>query len=147
MPADSNKGKNTPIIRLLFALFTGVGLGYLYFSPTLSPNSTDAPKGKICLVIDDFGFAQNQLVEDFINLDENITLAVIPSAPYSKTIGKMADSLGIETIIHMPMESYEEEYNRYNISLHNRLNEPLVEEKISAAFAEIPTDVGMNNHQ
>ena len=148
MPAaESHPGNNTPIIRILLALLTGVGLGYLLFYPSNFISEGNKPKGKICLVIDDFGFVHNQLVEEFITLDANITLAVIPSAPYSKVIGELAEDGGVETIIHMPMESYEEEYNRYTNSLHERLNEQLVEEMIRSAFEEIPTAVGMNNHQ
>ena len=148
MPAsESPQGNNLPVIRILLALLSGVGLGYILFSPENIFSKGNRPKGKICLVIDDFGFAHNQLVEDFITLDANITLAVIPSAPYSKVIGEMVKDGGVETIIHMPMESYEKEHNRYTISLHDRLNEQLVEEKIKSAFEEIPTAVGMNNHQ
>ena len=85
--------------------------------------------------------------KSFIQLNENITVAIIPGTPYAQDIGRYADSIGIETIIHMPMESYEKENINYPISLHDRLNSTLIEEKINYAFDEIPTALGMNNHQ
>ena len=140
-------GNNFSIIRLFIVLLIGVSAGYFLSSPENPINEAHKSKGRICLVIDDFGFAHNQLVDGFFSLDANITLAVIPFEPYSKFIGNLADSLGVETIIHMPMESYEKENDQYTVTLHERLNEQLVEEKINAAFSEIPSAVGMNNHQ
>ena len=72
-------------------------------------------------------------------LNENMTMAIIPGTPYAKSIGEYADSLGIETIIHMPMESFENEDIIYNISLNDKLNAALVEKRVRYAFNEIPT--------
>ena len=47
----------------------------------------------------------------------------------------------------MPMESHEEDNIKYAVSLNEKLNAALVEEKIQFAFNEVPTALGMNNHQ
>ena len=47
----------------------------------------------------------------------------------------------------MPMESYEKDNAKYAISLNEKLNAALVEERIRIAFKEVPTALGMNNHQ
>ena len=36
--------------------------------------SSAKPKGKICLVIDDFGYAHNETIDGFMSLDNSITL-------------------------------------------------------------------------
>ncbi len=99
------------------------------------------------MVIDDFGFAFNSDVEDFLHLNKNITAAIIPGTPYAETIGHYAHQNGVETIIHMPMESHEEDNTEYAVSLNEKLNAALVDERVRFAFEEIPTALGMNNHQ
>ncbi len=131
-----------PFVRLIIASLIGIVIGYYLFS--LDQGKV---KGTICLIIDDFGFAQNNEIEKFFHLNENITVAIIPGTPYAGSIGSYADSVGIETIIHMPMESHEDDDTEYPISLNEKLNATLVEEKVRFAFYEVPTALGMNNHQ
>jgi hypothetical protein len=45
------------------------------------------------------------------------------------------------------MESHEDDDTEYPISLNEKLNATLVEEKVRFSFNEIPTALGMNNHQ
>ncbi|MBC8255724.1 MAG: divergent polysaccharide deacetylase family protein [Candidatus Marinimicrobia bacterium] len=149
MPPFTKQKTNPPLLRLLFSVLIGVIIGYLIFSKSESKLFLFHPsaKGTICLVIDDFGFAMNSDVEDFLQLNENITAAIIPGTPYAEQIGKYAQSIGVETIIHMPMESHEVDNTEYPISLNEKLNAALVEERIQYAFEEVPTALGMNNHQ
>ena len=150
MPPFSPKQRpNPPLLRLLFTAIIGVIIGYLIFSDSESKSFLLKPsvKGTICLVIDDFGFAMNSDVEDFLHLNKNITAAIIPGTPYAETIGEYAHQNGIETIIHMPMESHEEDNTEYAVSLNEKLNATLVDERVRFAFEEIPTALGMNNHQ
>ena len=144
MISPYSQPKSIPLIRLIFASLIGVSIGYyLYFAL----DQEKEVKGIICLVIDDFGFAQNSMVENFFQLNQNLTVAIIPGTPYAESIGKYADSLGMETIIHMPMESHEKDDTEYPVSLNEKLNADLVEEYIQSAFNEIPSALGMNNHQ
>ena len=61
------------------------------------------PKGKICIVIDDFGTDKNY--EQYFDLHENLVFAVIPNTTYSNQISQQAEQRDIETIVHMPMET------------------------------------------
>ena len=133
-----------PLYRIITTSIIGIVIGYSLFS--IFENDRKV-KGIICLVIDDFGFAQNKDVQDFFQLNKNITVSIIPGTPYAKTIGQYADSMGIETIIHMPMESHEKDGTEYPIYLNEKLNSSIVEERIRLAFNEVPTALGMNNHQ
>jgi len=128
-------------LTIIFMLFIGYCSYYYYLKEEIKF------KGTICIVIDDFGFSNNNTILEFLNLNPNLTIAIIPGTPYAQWIGRYADSLNIETIIHMPMESHNDDHRSYPISLNEKLNDTLVKKRIQAAFNEIPTAVGMNNHQ
>ena len=150
MPPFNYKQKpRPPLLRLIFSALIGVLLGLLIFPDYKGSFFLLKPsiKGTICLVIDDFGFAFNSEVENFFRLNKNITAAIIPGTPYAAMIGEYAHQNDIETIIHMPMESHEEDNTEYAVSLNEKLNAALVDERVHFAFEEIPTALGMNNHQ
>ena len=102
--------------------------------------------GRICLVIDDFGYAIDNTVQGFIDIDRNITFAIIPGAPYALQVSEMANFNRIETIIHMPMEPYDNTSKNWYM-LHDELNEKEVDQKITMAYDLLPLSKGMNNHQ
>ncbi len=136
-----------PLIRIIISALIGICIGYFIFSSTSFTSNQDY-KGTICLVIDDFGYAVNETVEEFLDLDENITIAIIPGTPYAQELGKLADNLNIETIVHMPMESTDQAYetdSEFTISEKLNINE--IEKRVRMAFTEIPMALGMNNHQ
>ena len=141
--ADTEKNKPNLFIKIVTIAIAGVFAGYLL----LFNFNNKKVKGTICLVIDDFGFSQNDVIKDFFHLNKNFTAAIIPGTPYANIISEYADSVGIETIIHMPMESYEIDETKYLISLNEKLNSNIVEKRIKSAFSEIPNALGMNNHQ
>ena len=125
--------------RLIFSFLL---LGILF--PQIEMNY----KGTICLVIDDFGYAHNETIDGFFSMEKDFSIAIIPGHIYSQSIGEIADSLGFETIIHMPMEPYNyDSLSEKGFILSESLNAIEVEEKIDLAFLEIPMAVGMNNHQ
>jgi len=105
-------------------------------------------KGNICLVIDDFGYAHNETIDGYFSMEKDFSMAIIPGHIYSQSIGEIADSLGFEIIIHMPMEPYNyDSLSEKGFILSESLNANEVEERIDLAFLEIPMAVGMNNHQ
>ncbi len=112
------------------------------------PQNDLVSKGIICLVIDDFGYAHNETIDSFLSMEKDFSIAIIPGHTYSKIIGIMADSLGFETIIHMPMEPYNyDSLSEKEYILSENLNAKEVELRIDKAFLEIPMAMGMNNHQ
>lgn len=122
-------------------------IGFLIFRILICQSNLEY-KGTICLVIDDFGYAYNQTIDDYFSMEKDFTVAIIPGHLYSESIGVIADSLGFETIIHMPMEPYGyDSKSEKDFILSESLNATEVEERINLAFLEIPTAVGMNNHQ
>ena len=104
--------------------------------------------GVIVLVIDDFGYRNDNISDGFLNLSIPITCAIIPGHTASKKFAEKAVSYGKEVIIHMPMESEnyspgEDEYKLLTASMTSEL----LENKLIQAFESLPEAIGMNNHQ
>ena len=62
-------------------------------------------RGNIVIIIDDFGYRDDNVSEGFLLLDANLTFAVIPGHNNSKVFAAKAKQRGFEVIVHMPMES------------------------------------------
>lgn len=132
-----------------FLFPSGILLGFFLFWIIQRDNpEPEIYVGKICLIIDDFGNSLNEEIIGFLNLGHNITIAIIPGHQYTRETAVRASENGIETMIHMPMESWEgidPDETRY--SLYQGLNQEEFNNRIDMAFDEIPNAIGMNNHQ
>ena len=107
-----------------------------------------AVRGRIAIIIDDFGYSRNQVSAGFMALNENLTFSIIPGHRYSQILADEAVQSGHEVIIHMPMEP--ENYNgrdeEETILLYG-MEEADILARMRRAFQEIPQAVGMNNHE
>ena len=121
---------------------------FIFFKTKSSYKKIINTRGKICLIIDDFGYSENNLTIDFLNLPKDFTISIIPGRKYSEDIAHMAVKYGFETIIHMPMESYNwNKVNEKKFMLTSELNYDEIDQIVKNAILEIPDAKGMNNHQ
>ena len=140
------------IIKKYKYLFLSIVLFYVIFlifnkkdKASLEKNQI---KGKICIIIDDFGNSENDLHRDFLTLSNDITISIIPGQSYSEDIAHMAYKYGFEIMVHMPMEAYDWNHNQLDkYILTTNLNYKQVYRKLENAFIEIPNALGINNHQ
>ena len=109
-----------------------------------APNDTTAI---IVLVIDDFGYRNDTVSDEFLNLDIPLTCAIIPGHSFSKKFAEKAISAGKEVIIHMPMESANYTPGEEGFKLSSKMTSDLIESKLIDAIESIPEAIGMNNHQ
>ena len=85
---------------------------------------------------------------DFLTLPNDFSISIIPGYDYSEDIAHMAYKYGFETLLHMPMEAYDNNRNEDNqYTLKSGLTYEQVNEKIKSAFLEMPFADGVNNHQ
>ncbi len=103
--------------------------------------------GVIVLVIDDFGYRNDNISDGFLNLSIPITCAIIPGHTASKKFAEKAVSYGKEVIIHMPMESENYSPGEDEYKLLTSMTSELLENKLIQAFESLPEAIGMNNHQ
>jgi polysaccharide deacetylase 2 family uncharacterized protein YibQ len=106
------------------------------------------PQPQLAVVIDDFGFSNNEVVRGFIYLNAKLTMSVIPGHNYSRWTAAEGKKNGKEILIHMPMEP---ERNESSITgepymIRENMQAAEIEQKIAGACQELPEASGMNNH-
>ena len=104
-------------------------------------------KGKIGIIIDDFGYRNDEVSDGFLELDAYLTYAVIPGHEYSTSFGEKAVKAGYEVIVHMPMENTGKTYGEEEFVLTTEMDNETIQRRVNTAFNQIPTAIGMNNHQ
>ena len=104
-------------------------------------------KGIIGLVIDDFGYRNDEISDGFLELDACLTYAVIPGHRHSTSFGQKAVESGYEVIVHMPMENTGKTYGEEEFVLMTAMDSETIQRRLNNAIKDIPTAIGMNNHQ
>ena len=104
-------------------------------------------KGRIGIIIDDFGYRNDEISDGFLEIDAHLTYAIIPGHRYSTSFGEKAVDAGYEVIVHMPMENTGKTYGEEDFVLTTKMNNETIERRLKNALKEIPTAIGMNNHQ
>jgi polysaccharide deacetylase 2 family uncharacterized protein YibQ len=107
----------------------------------------ETDKTLLAVIVDDFGYYGGELLDDFNQLDSNITFAIMPGLENSTDVMFTAEAGGHETMIHMPMEPLN--YPRNNpgpdaIYVHMKENE--IRRKMQFYFDQLPLCAGANNH-
>jgi hypothetical protein len=113
-------------------------------TPVISPPTL---KGTIGIIIDDFGYRNDDVSDGFLNLDVPLTYAVIPGHEYSKFFGEKAVGRGFEVIVHMPFENLANKGGEESFVLSTSMDSETIQERVQAALDQIPSAIGMNNHQ
>lgn len=103
--------------------------------------------GDIVLIIDDFGYRNDEVTDGFLALDAPLTYAVIPGHRYSASFGQAAERQGYEVIIHMPMETRSRVRGENKLRLLTTMSKPEIINRLEEAFRELPMAAGINNHQ
>ena len=101
----------------------------------------------IVVVIDDFGYRNDWVLEGFLNLDASLSYAVIPGNQFSSSTGSLIHDNGYELIIHMPMQAVGSAPGEVDFRLLTTMNKENIYSRIHSALVQFPTAVGMNNHQ
>lgn len=103
--------------------------------------------GLVGIVIDDFGYRNDQISDGFLELDADLTYAIIPGHNHSVSFGEKAVSAGYEVIVHMPMENTGKTYGEEKFVLMTDMDNDTIQRRLNTALNLISMAVGMNNHQ
>ncbi|MFC1746891.1 divergent polysaccharide deacetylase family protein [Candidatus Neomarinimicrobiota bacterium] len=143
----------SPNNRQEFNLELGMGRQGLVARFVFGPPGSDwavepGIKGRIGLIIDDFGYGRNATTAEFMTLEPKLTFSVIPGQRFSAMLALEAFQAGHEIMIHMPMEP--EDYNGRDdadfILLYG-MHPDSARARVIRAFQAIPQAIGMNNHE
>lgn len=120
--------------------------------PLVEREATDRPaptpqhhKPRLALLIDDMGFRQKpgrQLIE----LDLNLTFAILPFTPHGHALMEMARAENREILLHQPMEPLSDKWDPGPGALYTRMAARAIKAQIRKNLEDIPLAVGVNNH-
>ena len=116
-------------------------------SKTVPASKPKKLAGMIVLVIDDFGYRNDNISDGFLELGVSITCAIIPGHEQTSKFAQKASAAGQEVIIHMPMESSIPTSGKEDYSIKAGMTSEEIEWRMREVLKEIPEAVGMNNHQ
>ena len=104
-------------------------------------------RGIIGLIIDDFGYRNDDVSRGFLDIPAKLTFAVIPGHEHSRSFSKNAVSAGYEVIVHMPMENLGKTFGEEEFVLMNYFQDNELIRRVKEALDHIPEANGLNNHQ
>lgn len=102
--------------------------------------------GRVAIIIDDFGYKSDSVVDKFLDFKKDLTYAIIPGITYSREIGLKASQKNKEVIIHLPFEP-ESNQNAETIQIKSGMTEEEIIWQIELARKSLPMAKGANNHQ
>lgn len=101
---------------------------------------------QVAIIIDDIGYDMKP-VRDLLNIDADITFAILPLLPYSHAAAEALHSANRETLLHLPMEplSYPKEKPGTG-ALFTEMNDTEIVLQLEKNMASVPYVSGVNNH-
>jgi polysaccharide deacetylase 2 family uncharacterized protein YibQ len=100
----------------------------------------------VVIVIDDFGQISGELLQGFLDLDENVCFAILPDLPHTQLTAKQANIYRHEIIIHIPMEAQDKTQNSGKRYLKTGYSQDQTTELVVSFIKQIPQAIGVNNH-
>ena len=100
----------------------------------------------VAIIVDDLG-ADLALMQAFLDLQLNITAAILPNVPHARAVAEMAHADGREVLLHIPMEP--QNYPTIDPgenALLVALSPAEVQERLHSYLQTVPWVVGANNH-
>ncbi|WP_408956376.1 divergent polysaccharide deacetylase family protein [Natroniella sp. ANB-PHB2] len=101
---------------------------------------------RIAIIIDDFG-NRAEGTEGMLNLEQKITVAIMPFEKRSQQEAKEAKEAGFDVIIHLPMEPNNGKRSWLGPKpIMTTLSTKEIKKRMEEAIIDIPQAIGFNNH-
>lgn len=104
-----------------------------------------AHAGKLAIVIDDIGYRMKK-DNAIYALPKEVSVAIIPVAPYATARAKKAYEQKRDVLIHLPMQPKNKQQPIESGALMIGASEVKVAQLIQAARNQVPYAIGLNNH-
>lgn len=117
--------------------------------PKAKPKSVTgkpAPSLTVAIIIDDIGY-DLKAARELLEIDANLTFAILPLLAHSREAAEMFHKAGRETLLHLPMEpvSYPNDKPGEG-ALFTDMNEDEIILQLKKNLASVPHISGVNNH-
>lgn len=116
---------------------------FIVFSTALYTSFSFA-QSKLAIVIDDVGYHSKEDAAIFA-MPHEISVAIIPAAPYARARNQEAKSQGRDILIHMPMQPVSA-VKIEDGGLHLGMSAAQVNDRVNTAKNIVRDAIGMNNH-
>jgi len=127
-----------------------INVGYkdsVYFSVLLIPlDKVKRNRGKIALIIDDFGDRWDSFTRSFADIGIHLTVSVLPGRKKSAVVAREMSKLGCEVILHLPMEPVSKKFPRDEFTILNDMKRSDIIRIIQRSLDDVPYAKGVNNH-
>ncbi len=115
------------------------------------PNSIPKPTPPralpaVALIIDDLGY-DKRIARKFAALDVALTFSILPHSPFRRKIAQLAESKGLEIMLHIPMEPVE--YPQVDPgpgTLLTSMSPDELIDQLNENLRSLPNVKGVNNH-
>ena len=108
--------------------------------------SLERPEGKAAIIIDDFGFVDNEMSQSFLHLGQSITISILPDLRASREIAELAHTKGFEVMLHLPMEPQNSQIDPGKEAIFVNLTTEEIQHRVRHALDSVPHIRGVNNH-
>jgi len=113
-------------------------------SPKKAVRVPVAIKGKIAIVLDDWGYNLNNLYL-LEQLKYPLTMSVLPNLNYSRPVAEELHKRGFEIILHLPMEPHEK-YRLEQNTLLTSMDDATIKATLNQDLLNVPYAKGVSNH-
>lgn len=106
----------------------------------------EAILAKMAVIIDDVGVRNTETAANFCELDQTITLSILPFRPYTSQAVELARATKTPYMLHMPMEPKSSRANPGEGVLLVKDDKSVIRRKLLKAFRSVQGAGGLNNH-
>lgn len=100
----------------------------------------------VAIIVDDLG-ADLAMMQDFLDLQLNLTAAILPNVPHARAVAELAHAAGREVLLHIPMEPRDyPAVDPGEQALLVDLSRTEVQQRLHGYLQTVPWVVGANNH-
>nr|WP_207761638.1 divergent polysaccharide deacetylase family protein [Caviibacterium pharyngocola] len=116
----------------------------LFFSTALFPIFSAAQPARLAIVIDDIGYHPKEDAA-ILAIPKEISVAIIPSAPYAKQRNQQAKQQNRDILIHLPMQPLSQQKIEEG-GIRLGMSQEEVAQRVKNSKAIVSHAIGMNNH-
>ena len=102
-------------------------------------------KGRVTIVLDDWGYNSSDL-DLLFKIKRPITVSILPNLRYSEKIAKDAKDRGYGTMLHLPLESRNNEIPEKG-TIYCTMDKDEIIKSLKLSLKSVPGVSGVNNHQ
>jgi len=107
-------------------------------------DSKDIPP--LIIIVDDFGYADGDLLQGFADLPREVAFAVLPDLPFTQKSAQLAQRTGHDVLIHAPMEAKMAKIKPGERYLKTGQDKETVASMLNAFHEQMPMAIAVNNH-